>query len=71
MYVATERLYLDNNGKVVKADDPSRQSLLVPVGGRLSDEDAQHYGLTDAPNVKAAEPKANKAIGKAPANKKV
>ena len=70
MYVATERLYLDANGNVVKSDDPNRVSLLVAVGGKLSDGDARRYGLIDA-DEKAAEPKANKAIGKAPANKKV
>lgn len=70
MYVATERLYLDKDGNVVKADDPARVSLLVAVGSKLSDEDARRYGLGESDEKAIAEPKANKAIGKAPANKK-
>lgn len=69
MYTATERLYLDAEGKVVKADDPNRTSLLVAAGGSLTDAEARRYGLLDAPEAKAAEPKVNKSIGKAPANK--
>lgn len=70
MYVATERLYLNKDGKVVKGDDPSRTSLLVAVGGKLSDEDARRYGLIEDTGVKAkAAPADNKAVSKAPANK--
>lgn len=67
MYVSTERLYLDKDGNVVR-EGPEKVSLLVAVGGRLSDEDARRYGLIDAEE-KAAEPKANKAMAKAPENK--
>lgn len=68
MYVATRRLYLDKDGKVVEADDPTRQSLLVAVGGKLMPEDAQRYGLVDADGKAKAAP-SNKAKAKAPENK--
>lgn len=70
MYVATERLYADKDGNLVGEKDPKKAYLVVGVGGTLSDEDARRYGLIDAPAAKATEPKANKAIGKPPANKK-
>jgi hypothetical protein len=76
MYTATERLYTDANGKVVKADDPTRQSLLIGVGQTMPEERARELGLLDEPTEdaaaaeeKAAEPKANKAVTKAPFNK--
>jgi hypothetical protein len=68
MYTATERLYLNAAGEVVRGDDPGRVSLLVAVGSKLPDEDARRYGLLDE---KAAAPKANKALGKPPSNKAV
>lgn len=72
MYIATERLYLDKDGNVVKDKDPARVSLLVGVGGTLTDDQARQYGLVAAPEEKAVTaPKANKAIGKPPANKSV
>lgn len=39
------RLYLDAEGKVVEADDPSRAQLLVSKGGEIPMEDARRYGL--------------------------
>lgn len=72
MYVSPRRLYLDRDGKVVEADDPARVQLLVKAGGTLPEDEAQRYGLIEAPEEKAiTKPKANKAIGKAPSNKKV
>jgi pyruvate/2-oxoglutarate dehydrogenase complex dihydrolipoamide acyltransferase (E2) component len=67
-YIATERLYLDKDGKVVKADDPARASLLVGVGGRLPIERAEELGLTgdmtleENPKEKAITGSANKAV---------
>jgi pyruvate/2-oxoglutarate dehydrogenase complex dihydrolipoamide acyltransferase (E2) component len=67
-YIATERLYLDKDGKVVKADDPNRASLLVGVGGRLPIERAEELGLTgemtleDNPQEKAITRAENKAV---------
>lgn len=72
MYISPERLYLDKDGKVVKADDPNRVSLLVGKGGSIPQADADRYGLTgtaDEPDEKAAAPKATKAVTKAPENK--
>lgn len=63
MWTAPRRLYLDDAGNVVEADDPKRVSLLVAQGGVLPLDRAEQLGL-----VKAAEPKANKARS-APANK--
>jgi hypothetical protein len=67
-YIATRRLYLDKDGKVVEADDPNRVALLVGVGGHLSQERARELGLVDEPKAKA-EPPANKARRAAPENK--
>jgi 2-oxoglutarate dehydrogenase E2 component (dihydrolipoamide succinyltransferase) len=67
-YIATERLYLDKDGKVVKADDPARASLLVGVGGRLPIERAEELGLTgdmtleENPKEKAFAAAENKAV---------
>jgi hypothetical protein len=44
-YIAKERLYLDKDGKVVKADDPKRLTLLVAEGGRLPAARADELGL--------------------------
>lgn len=75
-YIATERLYLDKDGKVVKADDPKRASLLVAEGGRLPIERAEELGLTnlereEAPVEEKAEaaPKATKAVSEPKATK--
>jgi pyruvate dehydrogenase E2 component (dihydrolipoamide acetyltransferase) len=45
-YIASARLYLDKDGKVVDENDPNRASLLVPAGGRLPVERAEELGLT-------------------------
>lgn len=65
MWTSDRRLYLDKDGKVVEADDPTRVSLLVAAGGNMPMADAERYGLTGekakAPVAnKAAAPKANK-----------
>lgn len=65
LYTADRRLYLDKDGKVVEADDPTRTRLLVAAGGTMPLEDAERYGLigdkAKAPEAnKAAAPKANK-----------
>jgi hypothetical protein len=83
-YIANERLYLDADGKVVKADDPARVQLLIHEGGRLDAARAEELGLTkkmtleesptemtaeEANTKMVAEAKANKAQLKAEANK--
>lgn len=45
LWTADRRLYLDKDGKVVEADDPTRQSLLVATGGTIPLADAERYGL--------------------------
>jgi len=45
VYVASERLYLDDAGNVVSADDPTRRTLLVPAGGTLPQARAEALGL--------------------------
>lgn len=66
-YTSNERLYLDADGKVVKADDPNRVSLLVAEGGVLDAATAKQYNLgqpAPAPAPAAAEepkPKAAKS----------
>lgn len=44
-FVSTERLYLDKDNNVVKANDPNKLTLLVAEGGSLSAEEAAKYGL--------------------------
>jgi hypothetical protein len=64
LYTSDRRLYLNAEGKVVEADDPTRVSLLVNAGGTIPMADAEKYGLTNpiapAP-AKARAPEANKA----------
>ena len=47
-YTATERLYLDRDGKVVKEDDPNRASLLIAPGQTMEGDRAVELGLMDA-----------------------
>lgn len=54
MYTSPERLYLNAAGQVVKADDPSRLTLLVAAGGSIPLAVAQRYGLGDDPPAAAA-----------------
>lgn len=68
VWVADRRLYLDEAGNVVEANDPTRRSLLVPAGGSIPLADAERYGLVSREE-KAAPAKPNKAKTKAPENK--
>ena len=62
LWTSDRRLYLDKDGKVVEADDPTRQSLLVAAGGTIPLADAERYGLvTVTHEVKAKSAPANKA----------
>ena len=45
---ADRRIYLDQAGNVVEADDPKKHSLLVAEGLFLPIEVAEQYGLTKA-----------------------
>lgn len=44
-YIATERLYLNKEGNVVGAKDPSKETLLVAAGGVLPEATARKCGL--------------------------
>jgi hypothetical protein len=55
------RLYLDAEGKVVEADNPSRAQLLVSKGGEIPMEDARRYGLVEEATERAA-PQAEKGL---------
>lgn len=70
LWTADRRLYLDQSGKVVEADDPTRVTLLVAEGGTIPLADAERYGLVavEPQQVKAIKPEANKSK-KAPENK--
>lgn len=84
LWTSDRRLYLDKDGKVVEADNPTRLSLLVAAGGTIPLADAERYGLvTVTPAViESVKPEApedelktkapapdNKAKAKAPENK--
>lgn len=58
-WTADRRLYLDKDGKVVEANDPTRTRLLVAAGNTIPIEEAQRLGLIV--EEKAAEPRPNKA----------
>lgn len=45
IWVSDRRLYLDAGGQVVEEGDPTRASLLVPVGGKLPMARALELGL--------------------------
>lgn len=45
MWTSDRRLYLDDEGKVVGADDPGRTTLLVGEGGKLPADRARELGL--------------------------
>jgi len=51
IWTADRRLYLDKNGRVVEATDPTRSRLLVPTGGTLPLSQADALGLLPAPAV--------------------
>lgn len=61
MWTADRRLYLDKDGKVVEANDPTRVRLLIAAGGNMTLEDAERYGLIATPATKAKPAPANKA----------
>ncbi len=67
-YIADRRLYLDNNGTVVEANDPTRATLLVAVGATLPEARARELGLLVEQKAKPAAPE-NKARRAAPENK--
>jgi hypothetical protein len=69
MYTATERLYLDADGKVVKADDPARRSLLINTGQTMPEEQARELGLIEDEAKAADRPTETKARSRAPENK--
>lgn len=53
-FIASETLYLNAAGQVVKEKDPSKLTKLVQAGGRLSREIAIKHGLTDGGVVEPA-----------------
>lgn len=67
-YFADRRLYLDKDGKVVEEGDPTKVSLLAPVGGMIPEEQARALGLLEEKKAKA-ELTENKAKKEAPENK--
>ena len=49
IYTATERLYLDSGGNVVRHDNPAKVSLLIAEGGTMPMSRAQELGLVKEP----------------------
>lgn len=74
MYTADRKLWLtEDKERVVEDGDPAAAFLYAKAGTRLSDEDAERYGLTK-PTAKAkseekAAPKPEDKAMPAPANK--
>lgn len=64
-YTAKERLYLDKDGKVVKAGDPKAEKLLIAKGQTMPDKEAERYGLKSkqASGDKSKKASGNKAKG--------
>jgi hypothetical protein len=71
LWTADRRLYLNKDGQVVEADDPTRQTLLVAQGGTIPLADAERYGLvTVTPaQVTTVAPASGAKAKAAPANK--
>lgn len=67
-WTADRRLYLDKDGKVVEADDPTRARLLIAQGGALPIEQAKALGLVVEEKAAAA-PAAQKLSAGPSANK--
>lgn len=67
-FVSDRRLYLDADGNVVEATDPTKTTLLVGVGGKLTEDQARQYGLLGDEDEKGKAPADNKAKA-APSNK--
>lgn len=67
VFESDERLYLDGEGKVVKADDPNRKSLLVGKGGTIPLARARELGLAgeDGAAPESAEPSTPETRGDA------
>lgn len=68
MWTSDRRLYLDKEGNVVEHDSPEKVELLVGAGGTIPIERARALGLLNETKAKS-EPKATKAVTKAPSNK--
>lgn len=71
LWTADRRLYLNAEGKVVEADDPTRQSLLVAQGGTIPLADAERLGIvTVTPaQITTVAPAGGEKAKAAPANK--
>jgi hypothetical protein len=52
-WTADRRLYLDKNGKVVEANDPTRARLLVAAGATIPLDRARELGLVEEAKAKA------------------
>lgn len=50
VFTATERLYLDPEGNVVKAKDPNRARLLIGAGQTMPMDEARRLGLVEEEN---------------------
>lgn len=49
VYTAKERLYVDESGRAVGAEDPTRVRLLAGKGQTITEDEARAAGLLDAP----------------------
>lgn len=67
-WTADRRLYLDKDGRVVEANDPTRRTLLVPQGGSLPIAQARALGLVTE-EVSPAHDAGGNPTKTAPANK--
>lgn len=47
-WISDRRIYLTADDRVVEEGDPAATTLLVGVGGQLSDVDAKRYGLSES-----------------------
>lgn len=84
MFVSDKRICLDVNRKVVDCNSPEAATLLIAEGGRMSNAEAEKYGLLAKPKaekaddaeksegviVKEDEPEKKMVMG-APANKAI
>jgi hypothetical protein len=69
MYHATKRIYLNRADQVCEENDPDAATLLVGVGGTLSDAQARKYGLVQDDASAPEAPAESKAVAEPPHTK--
>lgn len=68
-FISDRRLYLDENGNAVEANDPARSTLLVGKGGAMPMARARELGIVGIGDAAPSDETEAKAITAPPQNK--